>query len=120
MQSNELNQVYNFPLFESSLQDGNRSGGLSSSKNQTGNKPNLKKALKNNETQPAGSEYVVESILDRKIVKGKTKYFIKWYGYDASYNTWEPLRNLTHCKKMLKNFEEKLEQSLIAQQKKKG
>ncbi|KAI0065412.1 hypothetical protein BV25DRAFT_1681797 [Artomyces pyxidatus] len=41
-----------------------------------------------------GEEYEVETILRAKVFKrGKTmgwKYYVKWKGYDASDNTWEP------------------------------
>ncbi|EXJ64190.1 hypothetical protein A1O7_00526 [Cladophialophora yegresii CBS 114405] len=39
-------------------------------------------------------EYNVESIQDHKFVKGQLLYFIKWQGYPASQNTWEPEEHL--------------------------
>ncbi|OCT53620.1 hypothetical protein CLCR_11418 [Cladophialophora carrionii] len=41
-----------------------------------------------------GEEYNVESIQDHKWVKGQLLYFIKWQGYPASQNTWEPEEHL--------------------------
>jgi len=34
--------------------------------------------------------YTVEKILGHKRVKGKDKYLVKWEGYSAEENTWEP------------------------------
>ena len=49
-------------------------------------------------------EYEVERILDSRVIKrGKksvTQYYIKWLGYDHSYDSWEPEATyivLTYC-----------------------
>ena len=34
--------------------------------------------------------FTVERILKDKTVKGQKRYLVKWAGYDASYNSWEP------------------------------
>ena len=34
--------------------------------------------------------FTVERILKDKTVKGQKRYLVKWEGYDASYNSWEP------------------------------
>ncbi len=34
-------------------------------------------------------------------------YYVKWKGYSTSENTWEPLRNLTGCSKLIKKFHKK-------------
>jgi hypothetical protein len=40
------------------------------------------------------SQFVVEAILDKRIVGGKAEYLIKWQGYnDPDDNTWEPIEN---------------------------
>ena len=55
-----------------------------------------------------GETYEVEKILDKKIVKGKTQYFIKWKGFEPEEeNTWEPVENLD-CEDKIKEFEAKL------------
>ena len=53
-------------------------------------------------------EYEVERILDSRVIKrGKksvhTEYYIKWLGYDHSYDSWEPKANL-HCPDLLRQF----------------
>ena len=56
------------------------------------------------------SVFEVEKILDKRIVKGKTEYFLKWKGYDdPAENTWEPKANL-NCKSLLIEFERQWEE----------
>lgn len=52
-------------------------------------------------------EYVVEKIMDKKIIRGKVHYYLKWRGYDESQNTWEPLENLD-CEDLVKAYEDDL------------
>jgi hypothetical protein len=40
-------------------------------------------------------EYEVKRILQMKKFSGRTKYLIKWKGYNTLENTWEPVKNLT-------------------------
>ena len=52
--------------------------------------------------------YVVEKILQKRIAgEGKLEYYLKWIGYDDSYNTWEPVENL-NCPKLISQFENDL------------
>lgn len=53
-------------------------------------------------------EYVVERIIDKRIVDGQIEYFLKWKGYPESENTWEPRENLVGAPKLIKSFEAKL------------
>lgn len=39
-------------------------------------------------------EFEVENIMDKRKRQGGTEYLIKWLGYDATHNTWEPEENL--------------------------
>ncbi|OHW94149.1 chromo domain-containing protein [Colletotrichum incanum] len=51
-------------------------------------------------------EYVVEKIVDSRIdpVTKEQMYMVKWKGYAAKDNTWEPMKNLGKCSSMIKTF----------------
>lgn len=34
------------------------------------------------------AEFIVEKILDKKIVEGEVFYYLKWKGFDETENTW--------------------------------
>ena len=36
--------------------------------------------------------------------KGGVEYLVKWQGYAASENTWEPAENLENCPQKLEKF----------------
>lgn len=49
--------------------------------------------------------YEVEKIVATRVNKqGKNEYLVKWVGYDATQNTWEPEKNLSNVKDMLSKF----------------
>lgn len=52
-------------------------------------------------------EYHVEKILNKRTVRGKVQYLIKWRGYPESDCTWEPEENC-NCYDIIEEFEEKL------------
>ena len=58
---------------------------------------NLQKVSKNDDI------LYVETILKKRVVRGKKEAYIKWLGYPEKYNSWEPVTNF------VKTFEEPLE-----------
>jgi len=56
--------------------------------------------------------YVVESVLDSKLVGRKVLYLVKWEGFDDDEeNTWEPEKNLDDCPDKLEDYWKKNEES---------
>ncbi|XP_019763938.2 uncharacterized protein LOC109540159 isoform X1 [Dendroctonus ponderosae] len=55
-------------------------------------------------------EFVVEKIIAKRFNPRKKtwEYNIKWENFSHESNTWEPVSNLSHCKKLLEQFEEQL------------
>ncbi len=49
-------------------------------------------------------EYEVARILDRRVVRGQEQFLIRWKGYGANEDTWEPLGNLGNNKELLRAF----------------
>ena len=53
-------------------------------------------------------EYEVERILDSRMSgRQGLQYLVKWKGYNASHNSWEPAQNLEHAPKDIKKFYKK-------------
>ena len=49
-------------------------------------------------------EYIVEKILDAKLVWGHVKYLVKWEGYSDEYNSWEPMSDVANAKQKVKEY----------------
>ena len=49
-------------------------------------------------------EYEVESILDSHKFHNQYQYLVKWKGYDAGHNSWEPATHLTHSMDIVNAF----------------
>jgi len=52
-------------------------------------------------------EYEVETIINKRIRRGKVEYQVKWKGWDnPDDNTWEPVANL-ECPELISEYEKK-------------
>jgi len=47
----------------------------------------------------------MERILNKRKVRGKDKYLVRWKGFTAELNTWEGRENLENAKEMIEEFE---------------
>ena len=50
-------------------------------------------------------EIEVEKILNKRIVREKEKFLVRWKGYMAKEDTWENRENLENTKEMVEEFE---------------
>merc|ERR1719458_1873780 len=69
-----------------------------------------KKKKKKGKKKKVEAEYEVETIVSkRESEEGKVEYLVKWKGWNASDNTWEPVDNLHSSKDLIDEFEGKTE-----------
>lgn len=59
-----------------------------------------------NQAKKANNEYEVEAIINKRTIKGKTKYLIRWKGFEESDDTWEPEETL-NCPDLIRAFNKK-------------
>jgi len=50
-------------------------------------------------------EWEVERILNKRWVRGKDKYLVRWKGFTVESDTWEGRENLKNAKEVIKEFE---------------
>ena len=50
-------------------------------------------------------EFEVEKILNKKMVRGKDKFLVRWKEYTAEEDTWENRENLGNAKELVEEFE---------------
>lgn len=55
-------------------------------------------------TVSQGKVYVVEDILDTKIINGLQHFRVKWKGYSFSECTWEPEESFNCSRQILNQF----------------
>lgn len=51
--------------------------------------------------------FKVEKVIDSKRIKGKLHYLIRWKGYSADNDTWEP-ENTLSCPELINKFNEEV------------
>ena len=49
-------------------------------------------------------EYEVEAVLDSHKYRNQFQYLVKWKGYDAGHNSWEPAAHLTNFTELVEAF----------------
>jgi len=52
-------------------------------------------------------EFEVEKILNKRMVRGKEKFLVRWKGYTAEEDTWENKENLENAKELVEEFKKK-------------
>merc|ERR1711936_1518045 len=76
-----------------------------------------KKKKKGKKKKKAEAEYGVESVVSkRETEEGKVEYLVKWKGYDASENTWEPVENLDSSQELIDEFEGRTENAAVEEE----
>jgi hypothetical protein len=50
-------------------------------------------------------EFEVEHILNKRVRNKRVQYLVHWKGYGIKDRTWEPLQNLTNCRKLISEYE---------------
>lgn len=68
------------------------------------------KKRKSTKDKPVEEEYEVEKVVGSKKIKGKLHYLIRWKGYDADNDTWEP-ENTLSCPDLISKYNEEKENS---------
>jgi len=52
-------------------------------------------------------EFKVEKIINKRMIRGKEKFLVRWKGYMAEEDTWENRENLENAKELVEEFERK-------------
>ena len=53
-----------------------------------------------------GEEFEVDKILKSRMVNGQQQYLVRWKGYSAEHDTWEPAANLDAAQRKIREFQE--------------
>jgi len=57
-------------------------------------------------------EWEIERILNKRQVRGKDKYLVRWKRFMAEFDTWEGRENLENAKEAIKEFEKEYQQDM--------
>ena len=49
--------------------------------------------------------YSVDKLVNMRWSKGDRQYLVRWEGFAASHDTWEPMENLVGCAQQIREFE---------------
>ncbi|RVE41836.1 hypothetical protein evm_013520 [Chilo suppressalis] len=79
-------------------------------KSKSGKGKGKKKKAEKDDKNVDEEEYEVEKIIDSKRIKGKLHYLIRWKGYSADSDTWEP-ENTLSCPELINKFNDEKENS---------
>lgn len=71
-------------------------------------------------TKVKDETFEVESILEHKVEKGKIFYLVKWKGYSAADNTWEPENNFHSTECLEEYWKRKTSNDLVEQAESEG
>ena len=50
-------------------------------------------------------EFVVEQLLNHKLIRGRMHYLVRWQGHDSKDDSWEPKAHLTNCPERIAEYE---------------
>jgi len=50
-------------------------------------------------------EFKVEKIINKRMVRGKERFLVRWKGYTAEEDTWKSRKNLENAKELVEEFE---------------
>lgn len=50
-------------------------------------------------------QFEVERVADRRKVRQRFQYLVKWKGYRPQYNSWHGLQDLTHCMDLVNDYD---------------
>jgi len=51
----------------------------------------------------------MKKILNKRVIREKEKFLVRWKGYMAEEDTWESRKNLENTKELVDKFERKYE-----------
>jgi len=49
-------------------------------------------------------EFEVEKILNKRTIRGKKKFLVRWKDYTVEEDTWESRKNLENAKELVEEF----------------